>query len=302
MATPDPSPSVSEQACNLPPPSIPALINPIQFHYSVNPKLDDTNFLLWKSQVLPMIRGHGLLSFLDGTAPNSGSEPWNRQDQLILAWILSSLGSSILPQAINCQTSADLWSMVHRVYSAQSQSKMLDLKSKLQTLQKGDLSCSEYLNSLTAIALQLRSIGCEISDQDLSLYLFAGLPAEYNPLVTSLTSQPSPMSLVDLHGHLLNYENRLLSQLVTAGSNPSAYISLSNPHIPSLLGFESIPLQPGLQNSKPLGSITSSPQICLPNSSSTSIQNHASGLPSGTAPDIGSLFAPMLLNSLPWQS
>jgi hypothetical protein len=46
-------------------------VNPIQFNYFINPKLDENNFLLWKSQVLPVIRGYGFLSFLDGTPPST---------------------------------------------------------------------------------------------------------------------------------------------------------------------------------------------------------------------------------------
>jgi hypothetical protein len=111
---PDPTPIAS---------SLSTVINPIQFHYSINPKLTESNFLLWKSQVLPVIRGHGLLSFLESSSsaalstltasPGANStdltsDMRQRQDQLILAWLLSSLGPDILPQAIGCETSADL--------------------------------------------------------------------------------------------------------------------------------------------------------------------------------------------------
>lgn len=111
------------------------VINPIQCHYSINLKLDESNLLLWKSQALPVIRGHGLLSFRDDTtAPpttividisvaivtNPCYNTWHRQDRLIVAWVLPSLGSSIISQAISCQTYIDLCLMLHRSYSARS--------------------------------------------------------------------------------------------------------------------------------------------------------------------------------------
>jgi hypothetical protein len=40
------------------PSSSPHIINPTLFNYYINRKLDETNFLLWKSQMLPVIRGH----------------------------------------------------------------------------------------------------------------------------------------------------------------------------------------------------------------------------------------------------
>jgi hypothetical protein len=42
---------------SLTPPLSSSTVNPIQFNYFINPKLDENNFLLWKSQVLPVIRG-----------------------------------------------------------------------------------------------------------------------------------------------------------------------------------------------------------------------------------------------------
>ncbi|RVW29631.1 hypothetical protein CK203_100968 [Vitis vinifera] len=72
-------------------------------------KLDRDNFLLWKSQVLPIARGHGIEGCLFGTKPqppeflesqdedeynvriiNPEFEQWNREDQLLLSWLLCS--------------------------------------------------------------------------------------------------------------------------------------------------------------------------------------------------------------------
>lgn len=299
MATP-PDPSADATSPSTVVSSLPPIFNPIQFHHSINPKLDDSNFLLWKSQVVPVIRGHGLLPYLDGTISADSSsasssmhhENCVRQDQLILAWLLASLGSTVLPQAIGCKTSADLWGMVHRMYSNQSQSRVLELKLKLQTLKKGDLSCSEYLNSLTAVALQLRSIGCDISDQDLCLYLLAGLPSDYNPLVTSLTSTNSALSLADLHGHLLNYERRLYSQLTSVDPSSSAYLALGAPNPPLSNGSGSgFPGPMGLPSNLAQKGLSS---LVQPDTSSFSSPAHA--------PDLGSLLTPLMLNSLPWQS
>ncbi|XP_042485183.1 aminopeptidase P1-like, partial [Macadamia integrifolia] len=80
-------------------------------------RLDHSNFLLWKSQVLPIVRGHGHMTFLDGsskctpaiivsiTSPSHESTQiidnpdfivWQWQDQLLLGWILSSLTEYVL--------------------------------------------------------------------------------------------------------------------------------------------------------------------------------------------------------------
>ena len=69
-------------------------------------KLDRDNFLLWKSQLLPTTRGHGIEDYLFGTKPqppkflesqdedghniriiNPEFEQWNRENQLLLSWL-----------------------------------------------------------------------------------------------------------------------------------------------------------------------------------------------------------------------
>jgi hypothetical protein len=72
------------------------------------------------------------------------------------------------------------------------------------------MSCSEYLTHLRGIALQLSSCGYEVTDQDLALCLFAGLPPEYNqPLGDH--AHGSACASNELHGLFLNYGARLSS-------------------------------------------------------------------------------------------
>src|ERR1044072_8393516 len=73
-------------------------------------KLTETNYLLWKQQVEPVIKGHRLHSYL--VAPQipqrfatpedciAGLETeafhaWEEQDQLLQSWLQSTLSSSI---------------------------------------------------------------------------------------------------------------------------------------------------------------------------------------------------------------
>ncbi|KAL4387476.1 hypothetical protein GQ457_09G001790 [Hibiscus cannabinus] len=81
----------------------------------VSVRLDDTNFLQWKQQVILMMRGHGLESYLDKTAPTparlisnaDGSRVANpaylrfvKQDSSLASWLLSTISPSILPQLV----------------------------------------------------------------------------------------------------------------------------------------------------------------------------------------------------------
>jgi hypothetical protein len=46
-------------------------VHPIHFNHQLNTILGPENYLIWKSQVLPVLRGHGLIAYVDG----SGSPP-----------------------------------------------------------------------------------------------------------------------------------------------------------------------------------------------------------------------------------
>lgn len=77
------------------------------------------DFATWKSQVSPLMHGHDLYSFLDGscTTPaatiqkdnkevvNPEYRFWFRQDQLIQNALMASVDASIVPQVASAQTS-----------------------------------------------------------------------------------------------------------------------------------------------------------------------------------------------------
>ena len=93
--------------------SISFLTTPSLFHntfnHPINIKLDRSNYLLRKSQIIPAIQGHNLGGFLFGTLPcppkyqeestrsiNPDYIAWEQQDQLLLCWLLASIFESKL--------------------------------------------------------------------------------------------------------------------------------------------------------------------------------------------------------------
>ncbi|CAA0841034.1 cysteine-rich RLK (RECEPTOR-like protein kinase) 8, partial [Striga hermonthica] len=87
-------------------------------------KLNDSNYLMWKHQVLATTRGYGLEGFILGTSippekfttdenGNQSINPlyisWQKQDQLLVSWVLSSLTEEILINTIGLNTSSEIW-------------------------------------------------------------------------------------------------------------------------------------------------------------------------------------------------
>jgi gag-polypeptide of LTR copia-type len=89
------------------------------------------------------------------------------QDWLLLEWLRSTIFGSVLSQYVHCQTSASLWSALHRVYSAVSSAKITKLHRLLLSTTRGGQGCNDYFESMRSIADQLAAVGEPVGDSDL---------------------------------------------------------------------------------------------------------------------------------------
>jgi hypothetical protein len=137
----------------------------------VSEKLNRGNFLVWRAQVLPAVRGSRLMGILDGSLPqpsstirvkktdeseeeveNTSHITWIAQDHQLLAYLLSSMTSEILVQVFSHEHAAQLWTAVNEMFTSQSRSKILQLRSQLSREKKGDASAAIYYSKMKGIA------------------------------------------------------------------------------------------------------------------------------------------------------
>jgi hypothetical protein len=100
-------------------PAVPTFNPPIA-NQNGSLKLDNNNYLMWLTQVLPILRHHDLLGIVDGSEPcppkfittdeqeevlNPEFIIWNRKDQYLLSVITSSLTESVLATVYGLHTS-----------------------------------------------------------------------------------------------------------------------------------------------------------------------------------------------------
>eukprot|EP00261_Vitis_vinifera_P036785 XP_019078028.1 PREDICTED: dr1-associated corepressor homolog [Vitis vinifera] len=129
-----------------------------------------------------------------------------------MCWIYSSLTEDVMAQIIGLDTASEIWTALEKIFSAASKACIMQLRFQLQTTKKGGLSMMEYLLKIKSIVANLLAIGENITEQDRILYLLAGLGAEYNSFVITVTSGHEPLSLEEIHSMLLTHENRLEQQ------------------------------------------------------------------------------------------
>jgi hypothetical protein len=75
-------------------------------------------------------------------------------------------------------------------------------------LKKDAQTVSAYFQKAQGIANLLAAIGKPVEDSELISNILAGLGANYDPLVTSVTTRQDSISLTDLYGYMLSYELR----------------------------------------------------------------------------------------------
>lgn len=118
--------------------------------HPISVKLERNNYTIWRSQVLPAARAHRLDQILIGKLPKpprfsqstsvNSSQPasnpeydqWVILDQFLLSWILASISEAMYGHVVNCQTSAEVWSVLEKLFVSDSKARTLQLRFMLQ--------------------------------------------------------------------------------------------------------------------------------------------------------------------------
>uniref|UniRef100_A0A2N9EJB6 Reverse transcriptase Ty1/copia-type domain-containing protein n=2 Tax=Fagus sylvatica TaxID=28930 RepID=A0A2N9EJB6_FAGSY len=238
MASASASSSASSLSA-LTPTTSPHYLSPI--HHLITIKLTRDNYLLWKAQIIPYLKGQHLFGFVDGTEtpppeflpltttepnhslPNPGFLFWQSQDQLILSALIYSLSENILAYVVKCSTSHEVWTTLERMFTAHSWARTMNIHYQLATLKKGDSSIADYFHKFTHLTDTLAAVAQPLPPHEALSFLLAGLGSDYDSLVTSVKTQVHPMSLDDLYGHMLSHELWLAQNQPTVDlSNVSA--------------------------------------------------------------------------------
>jgi len=179
----------------------------VTFTFNTPIKLDQSNYLIWKSQVLASIRGNRLEKFIDNsiTPPpshiaqriedelrsveNPEFATWRSQDHVLLGWLLSSMSEGIISLVFNLETSREVWKAIEVQFGSQSKSRFLHLRYMMNSTRKDDLKIIDYFIKMKNIANNIAVSGNALSDDDLILHILSGLGLDYNSVATYITRQ-----------------------------------------------------------------------------------------------------------------
>lgn len=175
---------------------------------------------------MPILRANGLIGFVDGTnlCPsefiigdngkiNTKLNPrfyeWVQQDQNVLCWINATLSEGVLAHVIGLSTTRVIWLALEKRFSFMTKSHIIQLKTQLQSVKKGNQSITEYIQKIKTSSDNLASAIYPVRDEDLILSTLNGLLAEYGPFKTAITTRTDPINIEELHVLMLYEETNL---------------------------------------------------------------------------------------------
>ena len=128
----------------------------IELHVPI--KLTRENFLLWKTQIFPLLNYHDLAHILTqdpristqlddqgGITVNPAYQVWWCQDQQVLSLIVTFLSESVLSCVVGKNTAKEAWLALSKHCSSTNPSRIMHLHNRLHNTSKGTRSITDFV-------------------------------------------------------------------------------------------------------------------------------------------------------------
>ncbi|KZV40879.1 hypothetical protein F511_05124 [Dorcoceras hygrometricum] len=144
-------------------------------------KLNSTNYLPWRRQIMHMAECFDLMGFLDGSAvapsptitseaglhsPNTAYTAWKMKDRKLLSVLYTSLSEDVASEVIDSSTSREAWVTLEGVFS--SVLRQHQLREELLYFLRGSSSVHDYGKKFKLLCDQLNAIGRPVDESDKS--------------------------------------------------------------------------------------------------------------------------------------
>ena len=152
--------SSSEVNSRSKPSSVP-IVPDASSHLVTNHKLHGHNFLQWSQSVFMYICGRGKDGHLTGeisALETTDPKFWARKidDHLVMSWLINSMTTGVGESFLLYRTSKEIRGASRETYSStENSSELFEIETRLYDQQQGDLSVTQYFNTLTRCWLQL---------------------------------------------------------------------------------------------------------------------------------------------------
>lgn len=117
---------------------------------------------------------------------------------------------AVLAQISFYNTSAGVWVALNYIHAPNSIARVMQSKQSIQTTKEGNKTVQEHFSTMCQIRNNLALEGELLTDMNLVVLMMNGLGSLYTPLVITVKTRIEKIHLDELHGMLLNFEQKLV--------------------------------------------------------------------------------------------
>ena len=186
-------------------------------------KLNTENYLIWSSQVQPLIFTLGLNHHIvdvktppkmieqDGKEINNPDFlMWKNNDGLLTTWLRSMMNEDVLSMVIGLQTAREIWLTVEENMLPATKEQETWLKDSLYSLKEGSSKLDEFLKKFKGVSNKLAAIGKPMNDDDKIFQIVRALGPKYADFKTAMLTKPPYPSLKQFINALQNHEHTVI--------------------------------------------------------------------------------------------
>ncbi|XP_022136883.1 dr1-associated corepressor homolog isoform X2 [Momordica charantia] len=149
-----------------------------------------------------------------------------KQDKLITSWLFSSMFEEILGEMIHCNTAREVWQILENLYTSRNLARVMQLKSKLENIKKGNLPLKDYFQKVKALVDSLAAAGKKVTVEDHIMHILTGLRSEFESTVSVISARTQTQTLQEVYSLLLSHEGRNeRNSINTDGTLPSVNLT-----------------------------------------------------------------------------
>ena len=218
-------------------------------------KLDYTNYIPWKHQLITILEAYSLVEHIDGSTPQPGQflldaqghlstslnpkfHTWKIRDKALLSLINSTLTPQVFSLVVGITTSREVWNTLEQRFTSTSRANILILKLELRSLKKGSDSINNFLQKIKIARDKLLAVGVVVDNEELICIVLRGLPKDFAHFCSAIHTRSEPITYEQLSIMLQSEEQAMAENLdnfshslaMFASGNKNSNSPQSKPH------------------------------------------------------------------------
>ena len=191
-------------------------------------KLNFTNYIVWKHQIIVILEAYAMIGFLDDSCvapdhflkyssgnftrePNPKYINWRSREQALFTFINSTLSPSVLALTVGQRSAKGVWNVLEKRFASVSRSHVLSLRNELLSIKKGPKSMDNFFQRIKEARDRLSSIVVFVDEEELIHLFLKALPNEYSAFCSTIRTRNDVVTIEELNT-LLNAEERAIKK------------------------------------------------------------------------------------------